>query len=70
VILFLLREMDEQIIDEDFRRATKDARSNWTQVERSLDQLMKSTQSNKKIQAQVRIFVLVFFKLNLTYNIA
>jgi hypothetical protein len=66
VILFLLREMDEQIIDEDFRRATKDARSNWTQVERSLDQLMKSTQSNKKIQAQVRIFVLVFFKLNFT----
>ncbi|CBY37271.1 unnamed protein product [Oikopleura dioica] len=45
--------MDAKIIDEDFRRATKDARSNWTQVDRSLDKLMKSTKSNSQIQAQL-----------------
>ena len=56
------REMDAQTIDEDFRRATKDARSNWTQVKRSLDQLIKSTQQNKKIQAQVRFFKFFFKK--------
>ena len=47
------REMDALTVDEDFRRATKDARSNWEQVQRSLDHLKKSAKSNAKLQAQV-----------------
>ena len=50
---FQHREMDACTIDEDFRRATRDARSNWAQVARSLENLKKSAKSNAKVQAQV-----------------
>jgi len=55
---FSTEKMDANIIAEDFRRATKDARSNWIQVERSLDQIMKSAKSNTQIQAQVIYFTI------------
>ena len=53
--------MDACTIDEDFRRATKDARSNWAQVARSLENLKKSAKSNAKVQAQVTDKFYFFF---------
>ena len=63
----LNREMNLQTVNEDFRRATREARSNWEQVGRSLDHLKKSAKSNAKLQAQVNDIYILFFQISFVW---